>query len=149
MGSIFNGISFTLSVSPNGSYWLKLVRFSDDVGLPDSFSIPERIVLVETGRGANGRHGGLSLSVSPNGSYWLKPQIPWLILFCLVSFSIPERIVLVETGPGPRIVNCRSRPFSIPERIVLVETAERRGWRGRGSPFSIPERIVLVETQVA
>jgi len=65
-------VRIELSVSPNGSYWLKLDEFYLVRDEQPPFSIPERIVLVETALESR-----------------LPSQHP--------AFSIPERIVLVET----------------------------------------------------
>ena len=62
-----------------------------------TFSILERIVVVETN--GTGKTSVLDaiLSVSSNGSWWLKPARTALIPLANDSFSILERIVVVET----------------------------------------------------
>jgi len=87
-----------LSVSSNGSWWLKRRRNTSSASL----SFP--------------------LSVSSNGSWWLKLALRAVEDYVFWPFSILERIVVVETAGRWW---CSSRylpPFSILERIVVVET---------------------------
>ena len=110
-----------LSVSSNGSNWVKRregARGAHDIA---SFSILERIELGETA------------SVDP------------LVLRRWLPFSILERIELGETG-GDCVNGTSVTSFSILERIELGETAIP-GSRVLGMrSFSILERIELGET---
>ena len=110
-----------LSVSSNGSWWLKPVERGLFIRERDAFSILERIVVVETSAYSNPLIVGQVLSVSSNGSWWLKPAGRQTLMPPPLSFSILERIVVVETLNYEDLVQ-RPRPFSILERIVVVET---------------------------
>jgi len=89
-----------LSVSSNGSTWVKQASARHLQSEPCPFSILERIDVGETSRELplqQHRHG---LSVSSNGSTWVKPSggpsgmaYPW-------TFSILERIDVGETFAG-------------------------------------------------
>ena len=66
-----------------------------------SFSILERIVVVETLVLSAGQVISPVLSVSSNGSWWLKhARIVLIDALVRRSFSILERIVVVETRGG-------------------------------------------------
>ena len=111
-----------LSVSSNGSWWLKRVRI-------------------------HCRQSDSRLSVSSNGSWWLKLEAQACGVPVVTPFSILERIVVVET-----LLLAVAAPvlaaFSILERIVVVETLSAAQTRAElERPFSILERIVVVETR--
>ncbi len=91
------GPSCALSVSSNGSTWVKLV-------LPLDF-----IEMVE-------------LSVSSNGSTWVKLLDNLGITLDMTPFSILERIDVGETTDAVA-QRCIRVPFSILERIDVGETA--------------------------
>ena len=109
-----------LSVSSDGSWWLKRVLAGRAQPLSVSFSILGRIVVVETlasqGLDANKR-----------------------------AFSILGRIVVVETWIRWWWL-CGMKAFSILGRIVVVETPLKTFSTRLPTAFSILGRIVVVET---
>jgi len=91
-----------LSVSSNGSTWVKLSTrgVSDVARLP--FSILERIDVGETSAQTTVTWTRSRLSVSSNGSTWVKPVRQHLGWQRHESFSILERIDVGETEtPAP------------------------------------------------
>ena len=86
-----------LSVSSNGSLWVKRV-FSPTSGRPHiPFSILERIVVGETFVVIRNAAAWFALSVSSNGSLWVKHIVALMRIIMSLTFSILERIVVGET----------------------------------------------------
>ena len=116
-------VSVKLSVSSNGSNWVK----------QQPCAVRQNPLHV--------------LSVSSNGSNWVKLNNLTLAGGThSVPFSILERIELGETRGGWRS-EVTVRAFSILERIELGETRDAAAWsRLATRAFSILERIELGET---
>ena len=113
-------LAHALSVSSNGSTWVKLRRALDLFQARPTFSILERIDVGET------RHVQCDLLQR-------------------LTFSILERIDVGETAGDCAKYNA-AVPFSILERIDVGETVRGLAGRGGPAPFSILERIDVGET---
>ena len=111
-----------LSVSSNGSKWVKLMLYDKP-------------------------HTTVSLSVSSNGSKWVKPCYNISKYKRRQTFSILERIEVGETQATRGTISRITGSFSILERIEVGETLCRGyGCRGWIRTFSILERIEVGET---
>ena len=91
-----------LSVSSNGSNWVKRALAPHEARWGVPFSILERIELGETGRSRLQQPPSPQLSVSSNGSNWVKPHAASVQLQASCAFSILERIELGETHRAKR-----------------------------------------------
>ncbi len=116
----------SLSVSSNGSTWVKLVKYFLDITLKSTFSILERIDVGETGPGVLYFLSRPRLSVSSNGSTWVKLNARSGEENLLFTFSILERIDVGETLRRPIRPPPARTTFSILERIDVGETFMER-----------------------
>ena len=155
--------SARLSVSSNGSTWVKPMLQGTGISVFYAFSILERIDVGETRTVADADPRGSILSVSSNGSTWVKlgvlpppgAQDPVLSVSsngstwvkqrrCCVwsstagSFSILERIDVGETIPRYALRTRLQSTFSILERIDVGETRAGPPLHSRAVPFQYP-----------
>jgi len=79
-----------LSVSSNGSTWVKLRSAVALTGAPLTFSILERIDVGETKPRRKRIGDGDGLSVSSNGSTWVKPPGKEIVHELLNNFQYPR-----------------------------------------------------------
>jgi len=114
-----------LSVSSNGSEWVKL------------------------GRCRQGQQCIYHLSVSSNGSEWVKRRRDRIQARQYLSFSILKRIGVGETSMGRATACDGTAPFSILKRIGVGETCRSTATAVLTLPFSILKRIGVGETLIS
>jgi len=86
-----------LSVSSNGSEWVKLSKGIDKAAGVETFSILKRIGVGETWFIRNYKRSPHYLSVSSNGSEWVKRIVARCVFRRFSTFSILKRIGVGET----------------------------------------------------
>ena len=89
-GKTLGNLLGQLSVSSNGSNWVKHDRYRCGEAVLTPFSILERIELGETLSGRSPGAGSTRLSVSSNGSNWVKLRLSSVLRPVYLFFQYPR-----------------------------------------------------------